>query len=63
MGSPLGPTLANAFMCYFESIWLKNFRSYFKPIVYRFVDGIILLFLSKNHVRNLEIVSINNITV
>ena len=24
MGSPLGPTLANVFMCHFENIWLEN---------------------------------------
>ena len=24
MGSPLGPTLANAFLCFHEQIWLVN---------------------------------------
>ena len=24
MGSPLGPTLANVFMCHFENIWFEN---------------------------------------
>ena len=24
MGSPLGATLANVFMCHFENIWLEN---------------------------------------
>ena len=24
MGSPLGPTLANIFLCYYESNWLKD---------------------------------------
>ena len=34
MGSPLGPTLANVFICHFENIWLENCS-----IVYRrFVD-------------------------
>ena len=33
MGSPLGPTLANVFMCHFENIWLENCPSHFKPIV------------------------------
>ena len=51
MGSPLGPTLANVFMCHFEKIWLENCPSDFKPIVYRrFVDDTFLLFRSKHDV-------------
>ena len=52
MGSPLGPTLANVFMCHFENIWLENCPSHFKPIVYRrFVDDTFLLFRSKDQVE------------
>ena len=52
MGSPLEPTLANVFMCHFENIWLENYPSHFKPIVYRrFVDDTFLLFLSKDHIE------------
>ena len=29
-GSPLGPTMANAFLVYFERNWLQKFSSYFK---------------------------------
>ena len=51
MGSPLGPTLANAFMCHFENIGLENCPSHFKPIVYRrFVDDTFLPFRSKDHI-------------
>ena len=51
MGSPLGPTLADVFMCHFENIWLENCPSHFKPIVYRrFVDAALLLIRSKDHV-------------
>ena len=35
MGSPLGPTLANAFLCHYEKIWLNECPQ-FKPVVYRF---------------------------
>ena len=50
MGSPLGPTLANVFMCHFENIWLENCPAYFKPIVYRrIVDDTFLLFRTKDH--------------
>ena len=52
MCSPLGPTLANVFMCHFENIWLENCPSHFKPIVHRrFVDDTFLLFRSKDHVE------------
>ena len=52
MGSPLGPTLANVFMCHFENSWLENCPSHFKPIIYRrFVDDTLLLFRSKDHVE------------
>ena len=35
MGSPLGPTLANAFLCHYEKIWLNECLSQFKPAVYK----------------------------
>ena len=50
MGSPLGPTLANAFLCHHEKRWLSDCPSHFKPVVYkRFVDDIFVLFRSKDH--------------
>ena len=51
-GFHLGSTLANVFIRNFESIWLENCPSLFKPIVYRrFVDDKFLLFRSKDHVE------------
>ena len=44
MGSLLGPTLANAFLCHYEKEWLDNFPSHFKPIVYRRYVNIFVLF-------------------
>ena len=35
MGSPLGPTLANAFLCYNEKICLNERQPQFKSVVYR----------------------------
>ena len=32
MGSPLGPTLVNAFLCYHDSNWLKDCPKDFKPV-------------------------------
>ena len=50
MGSPLGPTLANAFLAYHEKIWLQNCPVNFKPVFYRrYVDDIFVLFTSPLH--------------
>ena len=34
MGSPLGPTLSNAFLSYHEKNWLNNCTQGFKPVFY-----------------------------
>ena len=55
MGSPLGPTLANVFLCYHEKIWLQNCPSEFKPVIYgRYVDDAFLLFRSKHHIEKFQ---------
>ena len=52
IGSPLGPTLANAFPCHYEKIWLNECSSQFKPVIYkRYVDDIFVLFKSKEHLK------------
>ena len=52
MGSPCGPTLANIFLCYYESIWLENCPSEFKPEFYkRYVDDTFLLFKKQEHIN------------
>ena len=35
VGSPLGPTVANVFLCLWENIWFQNCPFEFKPIFYR----------------------------
>ena len=35
VGLPLGPTLANVFLCHYEKIWLNECPTQFKPSVYR----------------------------
>ena len=53
IGSPLGPTLANAFLCFHEQIWLNDFPEDFKPVYYRrYVDDIFALFHSPDHLEN-----------
>ena len=45
MGSPLGPTLGNAFLCHYEKEWLDNCPIHFKPMIYKkYVDYIFVLF-------------------
>ena len=52
IGSPLGPTLANAFLCHCEETLLNECSSQFKLVVYRrYVDDIFVLFKSKEHLK------------
>ena len=52
MGSPLGPTLANSFLCYHEKGWLDKCPEEFKPVLYRrYVDDIFVLFRKKEHLK------------
>ena len=53
MGSPLDPTLANAFLSHYEKIWLKECSSQFKPVVYRhYVDDIFVPLKSKEYLKH-----------
>ena len=52
MGSPLGPSLANAFLAHYEQIWLNDCPDEFKPVYYkRYVDDIFVLFQSPHHLE------------
>ena len=52
MGSPLGPSLANAFLAHYEQIWLNNCPDEFKPVYYkRYVDDVFVLFQSLQHLE------------
>ena len=46
MGSPLGPSLANAFLCFHEQIWLNDYLEDSKPVYYIFA-----LFRSPDHLE------------
>ena len=49
MGSYLGPTLANAFLCYYEKQWLNSCPIEFKSKIYkRYIDDIFLMFRSRD---------------
>ena len=52
MGSPLGPTFANAFLAHFGKNWLQNCPSNFKTHYYRqYVDDFFVLFTSPKHLE------------
>ena len=52
MGSPLGPSLANAFLAHYEQIWLSDCPDEFKPAYCkRYVDDIFVLFRSPHHLE------------
>ncbi|XP_068692858.1 uncharacterized protein [Montipora foliosa] len=48
MGSPLGPVLANIFMCHFEEKWLMNSR-FCPSLWFRYVDDTFTMFDSKDN--------------
>ena len=50
MGSPLGPTMANVFLSFYEFKCLEQCPKEFKPVFYRrYVDDIFVLFESAEH--------------
>ena len=50
IGSPLGPTLANAFLRHYGKEWLDSCSIEFKPkLSKRFVDDIFVMFPSGDH--------------
>ena len=52
MGSPLGPTSANAFLVYHEENWLEHCPVEYRPLYYRrYVDDIFVLFTSAKHFK------------
>ena len=51
MGSPLGLSLANAFLVHFEKKWLQNCPSDLKPYYYRRCVDIFLLFTPPKHLE------------
>ena len=52
MGSCLGPTYANVFLCHYENIWLDQCPDNFKPIYYkRYIDDTFLIFKDASHIH------------
>ena len=52
MGSPLGPTLANAFLVYHKKNWLERCPLEYRPLYYRRnADDIFVLFNSPEHLK------------
>ena len=54
MGSPLGPALANVFLCHYEKYWLDDCPLAYAPMFYaRYVDDIFVLLRSRDHIERL----------
>ncbi|XP_069993512.1 uncharacterized protein [Penaeus vannamei] len=52
MGSPLGPSYTNAFLCHHEINWLKQCPPEFRPVYYRrYIDDTFVLFKHPSHVN------------
>ena len=50
MGSPLGLTMANVFLSFYEMKWIEQCPDEFKSVFYRrYVDDIFVLFESAEH--------------
>ena len=55
MGSPLGPSLANAFLTHHEQDWLDSSLLEYRPLYYRrYVDDIFVLFKSSDHLKQFQ---------
>merc|ERR1712002_50959 len=51
MGSPIGPSFANAFLSFHEKRWLEECPLEFKPLLYRrYVDDTFLVFRQREHI-------------
>ena len=57
MGSPLGPLLANLFMCFHEKRWLDQFQFCDVLLYGRYVYDIICLFNSEQDVHEFFLIS------
>ena len=52
MGSCLGPSYANAFLCFHEKRWLDDCPIAFKPLYYRrYIDDTFLIFRNREHIQ------------
>ena len=59
MGNPLGPTLANTFLCYYEKKWLKSCPKSYRPLYYkRYVDDIFVLFKNSDQAEKFKMLTI-----
>ena len=55
MGSPLGATFVNIFLCLHKILWLEKCLPEFRPVIYkRYVDDNFLLFHNINQIENFK---------
>ena len=52
LGTRLGPTLANVFLCYYEKIWIQKCTFEFKTAIYKkYDDNASLLFRLEHQIK------------
>ena len=55
MGSPLGPSFANIFLCVHKILWLEQCPPEFRPVIYKtYVDDTFLLFQNINQIEKFK---------
>ena len=55
MGSPWGPSLANAFLTHYKQIWLNDWSIYFEPVCCKiYVDDVFVLFRSPHQLEKFK---------
>ena len=55
MGSPIGPSLAAAFLAYHEQNWLDRCPSNYRSLYYRrYVDDMFVLFKLSDHLKRFQ---------
>ena len=55
MGTPLGTTFANIFLCVHEILWHEKCPPHFRPVIYkRYVDDTFLLFQNINQIEKFK---------
>ena len=55
IGSQLGHTFANIFLCVHEILWLEKCSSEFRPAIYkRYVDDTLLLYQNINQIKKFK---------
>ena len=55
MSLPLGPVLINAFLCFYEKMWLQQWPDELQPVYYRrYIDNNFVSFKCQEHLPKFQ---------